>query len=304
MAMAFKSYSLPSGLPQNGAMSTSTGIQIITSELRQWIIQQAQAGQTPDAVLAAMKASGWQETVAVQAMEETLKGFLAAKNVAPLAPQPVPEPLAQPHVNSVWAHDREVQVLLSMKVPRVVVFGGLLSAAECDELRELATPRLQRSLTVVNATGASEVNDVRTSDGMFFGRGENPLCARIESRLAALGQWPVENGEGLQILRYGAGAEYKPHHDYFDPSQPGTPTILKRGGQRVGTFVMYLNTPKAGGGTSFPDVGLEIAPAKGNAVFFSYDRPDPATKTLHGGSAVIEGEKWVATKWLRQGRFD
>ncbi len=41
----------------------------------------------------------------------------------------------------------------------------------------------------------------------------------------------------------------------------------------------------------------------GHAVFFSYDRPHPATQTLHGGSPVLEGEKWVATKWLRQGVF-
>ena len=42
----------------------------------------------------------------------------------------------------------------------------------------------------------------------------------------------------------------------------------------------------------------------GNAVFFSYDLPLPQTKTLHGGAPVLAGEKWVATKWLRAGRFD
>ena len=38
-------------------------------------------------------------------------------------------------------------------------------------------------------------------------------------------------------------------------------------------------------------------------VFFSYDRPHPTTKTLHGGAPVEAGEKWVATKWLREGEF-
>ena len=99
------------------------------------------------------------------------------------------------------------------------------------------------------------------------------------------------------MLRYGPGAEYRPHYDYFDPAQPGTPAILKRGGQRVASLVMYLNTPPRGGATVFPDVKLEVAPVKGNAVFFSYDRPHPMTRTLHGGAPVLEGEKWVATKW-------
>ena len=48
---------------------------------------------------------------------------------------------------------------------------------------------------------------------------------------------------------------------------------------------------------------FEVAPKRGNAVFFSYERPHPSTKTLHGGSPVIAGEKWIATKWLREREF-
>ncbi len=279
--------------------------QQITPELRQWIVQQASSGQKPEAVLQAMLASGWNEDVATDALEETLQGFLqdhAKANGLPV-PATVPEPLAADGVNTVWAGDREVRIVFSMMAPRVVVFGGVLSDDECDELVELARPRLARSETVVNETGGSEVNQARTSSGMFFERGENAVCRRFEERLAALTNWPVENGEGLQILHYHPGAEYKPHYDYFDPAHSGTPNILRRGGQRVGTIVTYLNTPKRGGGTTFPDVHLEVAPLKGNAVFFSYDRPHPMTRSLHGGAPVIEGEKWVATKWLRQGVF-
>ncbi len=148
------------------------------------------------------------------------------------------------------------------------------------------------------------MNDDRTSDGMFFQRGENARwCSPLKSALPRLLQWPIENGEGLQVLHYRPGAEYKPHYDYFDPHEPGTPTIVKRGGQRVGTLVMYLNTPEKGGGTTFPDVLLEVAPQRGNAVFFSYERPHPSTQTLHGGAPVIAGEKWIATKWLREREF-
>lgn len=282
-------------------------VQLVTPELRQWIIDQASAGQQPEAVLKSMLASGWREDVAIQALEDTLRDFLAQRAKEAELPPPVrvPEPLPEAAglPATVQAGDREVRVLLSMRLPRVVVFGGLLSHDECDELMALAGKRLARSETVQTDTGASEVNSARTSDGMFFERGENELCRRIESRIAALVHWPVENGEGLQVLRYRPGAEYKPHYDYFDPGQPGTPTILKRGGQRVGTVVMYLNDPKVGGGTTFPDVGLEVAAAKGNAVFFSYDRAHPATKTLHGGAPVLDGEKWVATKWMREGVF-
>jgi prolyl 4-hydroxylase len=167
----------------------------------------------------------------------------------------------------------------------------------------LARPRLERSETVDTSTGGSEVNAARTSDGMFFERGEHPVITRLERRIAMLLNWPVEHGEGLQILRYRPGARYEPHYDYFDPEKSGTPRIVERGGQRVGTLVMYLNTPARGGATTFPDAGLEVAPVRGSGVFFSYDRPHPSTRTLHGGAPVLAGEKWVATKWLREGVF-
>jgi len=282
--------------------------QPVTPELRAWIIEQATAGHPPDVVLKSMLASGWNEDSAVAALEATLTNYLSeqqARRAAVAAPGvPVPEPLPHGTRTAVQAGGREVGVVISMAHPRVVVFSGLLSDDECDEMIALARKRLARSETVQTDTGSSEVNEARTSQGMFFERGEHPLCARIESRIAELLGWPIENGEGLQVLRYGPGAEYKPHFDYFDPDQPGTPAILKRGGQRVASLVCYLNTPTLGGSTVFPDVQLDVAPVKGNAVFFSYDRPHPATRTLHGGAPVVEGEKWVATKWLRERRFE
>ncbi len=278
-----------------------------TPELRQWILEQAQSGHAPDAVLKAMTESGWDEAIALEALEDTLQGFLAdhARRRQDLPePVPVPEPDLEGSPSTVRIGDREIRVVMSMREPRVVVFAGFLSDEECDALREAAGPRLARSETVDNTTGGSEVNEARTSAGMFFGRGESALIGRIEQRIADLVRWPVERGEGLQVLHYGPGAEYKPHYDYFDPAQPGTATILRRGGQRVGTLVMYLNTPEAGGGTTFPDVHLEVAPVKGHAVFFSYDRAHPVSRTLHGGAPVVRGEKWVATKWMRERRFD
>lgn len=295
--------------------------QAITPELRQWIVEQASAGFPPDAVLQAMIAAGWREDVAGQALEATLSEHLRTRTegrpvpVVPSQPaqagalSPVVEPGALPEVRlggsprQIDLGDRVVEVLATLQLPRVVVLGGLLSAEECEGLIEAAQPRMARSRTVQTRTGGEELNPDRTSDGMFFNRGESALLERIEARIARLVAWPVENGEGMQVLNYRVGAEYKAHYDYFDPAEPGTPTILRRGGQRVATLVMYLNEPVRGGGTTFPDVGLEVAPQRGNAVFFSYDRPHPATRTLHGGAPVLEGEKWVATKWLRERVF-
>jgi prolyl 4-hydroxylase len=283
--------------------------QVITPELRQWIISQAEAGFGADVVLKSMLASGWQEEVAIAAMESTLRDHLQHTQQAQIAAQlppttTVPQLAIEEQPLYLDLGDRRVSVLSAMSDPDIVVIGDFLSAEECDGLIEGAKPRMARSLTVATKTGGEELNADRTSNGMFYTRAENELIARVERRLAALCNWPIENGEGLQILHYRPGAEYKPHYDYFDPSEPGTPTILKRGGQRVATIIMYLHEPEKGGGTTFPDVKLEVAPKRGNAVFFSYNRAHPASKSLHGGAPVIEGEKWIATKWLREGKFE
>jgi prolyl 4-hydroxylase len=279
--------------------------QTITPELRQWIVRQAEAGFGTDAVLKSMLASGWQEEVAIVAMESTQREHLQNTQLAAQLPpiMTVPQLAIEEQPLYLDLEDRRVTVLSSISDPNIVVLGDFLSPEECDGLIEGAKPRMARSLTVATKTGGEELNADRTSNGMFFTRSENELIARIERRLAQLTRWPVENGEGLQILHYRPGAEYKPHYDYFDPNEPGTPTILKRGGQRVATIIMYLLEPTKGGGTTFPDVKLEVAPKRGNAVFFSYTRAHPSSKSLHGGAPVIAGEKWIATKWLREGKF-
>lgn len=277
--------------------------QHIAPELKAWILDQVRAGHPPEAVVAPMVAQGWQEQVAIDAVETVVRGHVEhhARGADLPVPVPVPAPVAWNGASVLSAGDRDVQMLAHLVHPQVVVFGGLLSHAECDGLVELARGRLARSSTVNLDTGSDEVHAARTSQGMFLRRGENALVARIEARIAALLQWPVENGEAMQVLRYGVGAEYRPHHDYFDPGRPGVSGILARGGQRVASVVMYLNTPARGGATTFPDARFEAAAIKGNAVFFSYDRPHPMTGTLHAGAPVLEGEKWVATKWLREG---
>jgi prolyl 4-hydroxylase len=286
-------------------MTTSASAPAVTPALRQWLREQLAAGCVAADILQSMRGSGWDDAVSLAALNEALAASPMSPPVAAaaLAPIALPAPDLHDAPSLIQLADRDVQVLMALSQPQVLLFGNLLSHDECDDLVALAAPRMARSETVDHHTGGSEVNAARTSEGMFFERGETPLIERIEARIAALLHWPVDKGEGLQVLRYRPGAQYEPHFDYFDPAQPGTPEVLRRGGQRLATLIMYLNTPERGGATIFPDLRLQVAPTKGCAVFFSYDRPHESTGTLHGGSPVVEGEKWVATKWLREGVF-
>ena len=295
-------------------------IQTATPAVLAWLAAESARGCARQGSFEALRIAGWLPQSAAQAMalspeERSAWGVppmpeAAALPAAVPVPVPVPQPLFVPVDCATRASgwvvdggDRTVAVLQRTEVPAVAVFADLLSGEECDALIEAARPRLSASLTVDTRTGGDELHPDRTSQGMFFSRGENPLVTRLEARIATLLGWPIENGEGLQILRYPPGAQYRPHYDYFDPREPGTPAILKRGGQRVATLIIYLFEPEGGGATVFPDITLSVAPRRGNAVFFSYGQPHPASLSLHGGDPVTKGEKWIATKWLREREF-
>ena len=204
--------------------------------------------------------------------------------------------------NSLETPDRAVEMLFVIESPRVVLFGNLLSDEECDLLIKLSCDKLQRSSVVNASTGAYDVHPHRTSSGTYFKRGENELLQRIEKRIAELVDCPLEQGEPIQVLHYEPGGEYKPHYDYFDPAHPGNKEVLAQGGQRIATLIMYLNDVTRGGSTVFPELGLDVLPRRGHAVYFAYCDDDGAldVRTLHGGSPVGSGEKWIATKWFRQ----
>jgi prolyl 4-hydroxylase len=296
----------------------------LASELQTWLKQSIEQGCSPDTLERSMRASGYQSEFAQRAVAAAFKQIGAptgaptrASEAADAAPaagaqqsMAVDEPQTSSRIlangpNEIDAGDRTVHILMALNAPRVVLFGNLLAAEECEALIELSRGKLGRSNVVDRSTGRYQEHPDRTSEGTYFRRAENELVARIEARIAELTGCPVERGEPIQVLHYRPGTEYKPHFDYFDPADQGTRQVLAMGGQRVATLIMYLNDVEGGGSTVFPEIGLDVLPRRGNAVFFAYsdDEGRLDSRTLHGGSPVGTGEKWIATKWLRQREY-
>ncbi|THU57312.1 hypothetical protein C4D60_Mb03t02190 [Musa balbisiana] len=196
--------------------------------------------------------------------------------------------------NNHWENDKESALLrlgfvkpeiLSWS-PRIILFHNFLSMEECDYLKSIARSHLEISTVSIKSK-------VRTSSGMFLSSKDRqiPIIKAIEKRIAVFSQIPTENGEAIQFS-------------------------LKNGGQRVATMLMYLNDVDEGGETIFPQAGssecscggnkvkgLCMKPRKGDAILFwsmGLDgQSDP--NSLHGACPIVKGEKWSATKWLRQG---
>lgn len=281
-------------------MMAKTAYSSLPQEWQSWVTANLARGCEPGSMAEVMVRDGKFEPALAQAAIEE-----AGRTDFPGLPALKPMPQIDTTNNAIVVNDRVVDVLLTLNAPRIVLLGNVLSNEECDALCAYVEQRLEPSPVVGDDDGRTQVDTSRTSRGAMLSRGETELISRVDARLAALARWPVEKAEGLQIQRYEAGNEYRPHYDWFDPAMPGPRKHLERGGQRVATFVLYLSDVERGGSTAFPGLGLEVQPKKGNAVFFAntdaYGNPD--RQTLHAGAPVTTGLKYIANKWLREREY-
>ncbi|RUO33635.1 prolyl hydroxylase family protein [Aliidiomarina soli] len=128
------------------------------------------------------------------------------------------------------------------------------------------------------------------------------VVASLTRLMAAAQQQPVSHSEPLIFYRYQQGEEFKWHHDYIVSDAPTVQDELAVFGQRVKTSVLYLNNEFSGGATRFKHWEQEVKPPTGGMVTFNNTNEAglPIPASLHCGSPVEKGEKWVATLWSRQ----
>lgn len=291
-------------------------------EWRKWVVDNLARGCNPSELIRILKDNGFspavstagQSSYAVQSLSATgpvmrvnaqsMNQSVAGISIPGNKTEFTLEHLLDGARNHLNVEGHEVRLVAHFDSPSVFYFENLLSEAECDLLVGLSEQdgKMARSTVVDNVDGSRQVDDRRISDSTWFQRSENPLVSMIEARIASLIRWPASHGEGLQVLRYQVGGEYRPHVDYFDPRLSGSKQHLQTGGQRVATMIMYLADVEAGGGTRFPRIGLEFRPKKGAGLLFANIKAtgEPHDQSLHAGLPVVEGTKYIATKWLRE----
>lgn len=271
-----------------------------------WLASNVVRGAGDPDMLEAMRKAGFDEHYARVAISVVRSMTERVQREAPSTlVQYRADPIRIPLANRVRAGDRDVGIGFVLQDPNVALVTDLLSARECEDLVRLASGKMRRSQVVDRDSGQLEVSAVRTSEGAHFQRGENALVQRLEQRIADLTGVPVDHGEPLQVLHYRVDDEYRPHHDYFDPASPGSQEHVRHGGQRIATMVVYLNAVEEGGDTGFPELELSVRPQPGSAVYFEYFNAagELDGRCLHAGTPVRRGEKWIVTKWLRQGPY-
>lgn len=109
----------------------------------------------------------------------------------------------------------------------------------------------------------------------------------------------IEQMEPPQIFHYALGQEVKAHYDgIYDGTHGYGPEGTYRG-DRLATFLMWLNDDYEGGELKFLKVGQSFKGRAGDAVFFASMRdgkPDP--QALHAADPITRGEKFIFSQWI------
>lgn len=188
----------------------------------------------------------------------------------------------------------------AFKVPAIgldlFVVRDFLPAKECVGLMRMID-RKRKPSTVL---GDSDP-DFRTSETCDLDPTKT-LVQTVEEKLARLTGIDPARGETIQGQRYAVGQQFKSHHDFFFTDQPYWQEQEKLGGQRTWTAMIFLNTPEAGGQTFFETAGVRITPRAGTLLAWNNldgaGMPNPYS--LHQGTAVEAGIKYIITKWYRE----
>lgn len=190
---------------------------------------------------------------------------------------------------------------MQFESPRVGIIEEFLPAPMCDWLKAGAAPRLKQA-SVRLPSGEMLTSDVRSNAGAHFTLLQSDVVVRLaQARIAEALGVAATQFEFPNVLRYEIGQTFRPHQDYLEPTTPEFAQRMQQVGQRIATFLIYLNDDFEGGETDFPRLSWKYRGRTGDALFFWNVSAEGAVEPslLHAGLPPTKGEKWVFSQWVR-----
>lgn len=133
----------------------------------------------------------------------------------------------------------------------------------------------------------------------------DPFVRKLQRRIDDLLGIDPTYGETIQTQRYMVGQQFQAHTDWFPANTPYWEQEKESGGQRSFTAMAFLNAVEEGGATEFPRLGISIEPRPGALLIWNNadENGTPNPWTIHAGTPVVRGVKYIITKWYRARRW-
>ena len=199
-----------------------------------------------------------------------------------------------------WLNPPPKRIVLQS--PRVRAVEGFLPRPLCDWIVARAKGRLRPARVYGREDGAAMLEEGRTNSEFAFELEDFDLVLAVaQARIAAAMSLPVAQFEPPNALHYKRGQAFSRHFDFLDPAAPALARDIAANGQRIATFLLYLNDDYEGGETQFPMVDLRHRGAAGDALYFANIDASgaPDRLTLHEGLPPTRGEKWLLSQFVR-----
>lgn len=209
-------------------------------------------------------------------------------------------------VASVCWHVAPHQAVVLHPNPPIRRVPGLISAEICDWLIEHARPRLAPTLVYEPFSAPNVPVEATTNSGATFGLTDATFVhLLVQGRMAAACGLPMPNMEPFFIMRCAPGEAIAHHYDFIDARMPGAEADLARNGQRVITFLVFLNEGYENGEQEFPRAGVTHKGARGDGLFFLNTSPNgvPDSRMVHAGRAPQNGDKWILSQFFRSREY-
>ena len=185
----------------------------------------------------------------------------------------------------------------------------LFSPEECEHMIHIAN---KKGLEVSGVSSYDENvesvidMDSRISHQTWLDDSVDPLMTMFADYTAELTELPVENQEQTQVVMYNVGGKFLDHYDAcLDDGSTYCDHSNGDAGERWSTFIVYLNDEFEGGNTEFPKLGFSVKPERGKGLLFwnTDENQKILQESEHRGAEILEGKKWIATKWCHFGPF-
>ncbi len=186
--------------------------------------------------------------------------------------------------------------------PLVRRFPQLATEAVCEWLKRRAEGRLRRALIYDPNQGGDVVDHMRSNTIAGFSLADIDLVQiALQHRMSAACGVPVRNAEGPTILHYAVGEQITDHYDFINVRTAGYADHIERHGERIITFLLYLNDDYGGGETDFAKLGVRHKGQRGGGLFFTNALPTggPDFRMVHAGLPPTRGEKWIVSQFFR-----
>ena len=171
----------------------------------------------------------------------------------------------------------------------------------CAWLISRAQGKLQRALVYDSLSRKDEAHEMRTNTLAEFNYSTLDVVQfLVQARMSNTCGYPIQQFEAPTVLHYDVGQQITPHFDFIDAKAPDYAQQIGALGQRMITFLLYLNDGYEGGETTFPELGIVYRGSAGGGLYFINAHPDlsPDRRMLHTGSPPAQGEKWIVTQFI------